>query len=544
MALQQPTTRPAVQRVARPATVGDSDIAASERPVEESQTWVLFSPPTDATTASYLGGTVHSLDTPGRSQLSDVGSLHTAQRTDARLSTTADDDAELDSLDSHLPEFRSLSGSGAQPLSLPLFDSQRAAPVLPGHDGLGSFRLDRPALGSEAQDHIYQFERFNPRRVRRRLDSLEPAHGQNQEEEKRLRIEAWRLEHSRTLLDEVQRETRRRRKSQASMHGLQRSADAESDKMTWHDEDAVATEPPADGFLARVTRKVVKDLLGIDEKLLSVLLGESSLDEHHASTTGAGGLLSERAQESSWQLRMLERLSRELGLLAKHLSRHPGAFSTWTRMQQMALPYAGLPVIPERADAAQAAEASMDPEPEGRSQASAPEFRPTMHQHAPAAGTAGRRADDDARDAGGDYDAATDRTFTKDEWERSLDAKLVLRYLVSRFTSRSKTPAAAGGGSRGAGTPTAQDSAAKMTRVRQQHPLIAPSRAAERRSLRAALPASPAAPRHHSSCASQSTRRSARRSSCSSRRYWDICGSLGTGSMVGAAGPMGSWGEV
>ncbi|PTB74680.1 hypothetical protein M440DRAFT_6072 [Trichoderma longibrachiatum ATCC 18648] len=51
--------------------------------------------------------------------------------------------------------------------------------------------------------------------------------------------------------------------------------------------------------------------------------------------------------------------------------------------------------------------------------------------------------------------------------------------------------------------------------------------------------------RHHSSCASQSTRRSARRSSVSSRHYWDIGGSIGTGSMIAAApnAPMGSWGE-
>ncbi|KAG8427937.1 hypothetical protein J3459_006237 [Metarhizium acridum] len=171
----------------------------------------------------------HSVETPGRSRLSDVGSLHTVARSEdpspARQSTSIlsaiddDDDAELDSLDSHLPEFRSVPGLN----TLSQRGSQNATPVFPSHDGLGSFRFDRPVLGADAQDQIYQFEKFNPRKSRRRLDSFDNTHldldeVQTQEEEKIQRIEAWRLEHSRVLLNEVQRETRRQRKSLASMH--------------------------------------------------------------------------------------------------------------------------------------------------------------------------------------------------------------------------------------------------------------------------------------------------------------------------------------
>lgn len=557
MAFQQPTRQPA-QWVARPATAEDNDAAVQtraspERQPDESQTWVLFSPPTEATTTSYLSGSEHSLDTPGRSRLSDLGSFNTiarsAQHTDARHTSfsaiddvSVEDDAELDSLDSHLPEFRSLPG-----MQVPQVGNQSAFPVLPTHDGLGSFRLDQPILGRDAQDQIYQFERFNPRRVRRRLGSfdrgqLELEHGQHQEEEKRLRIEAWRLEHSQILLDEVQRETRRRRKSQASMHRFQQPGDAESDNMTWHDEDAIQTEEQSEGLLAKITRKVVKDLLGIDDRLLSILLGESLADDDALSSTPRASLLggqslSGDAEEPAWQIHILERLSAELGLLVNQLSHHPGAFSTYTRMQQMPLPYAGLPAIPESSDIPQIADMA---EPERCSQPSAPEFQPTMRQQPQPIGIPGRRVDE-ASD-GIKEDIGMDNAFTKEEWERSLDVKLVFRYLISRFTSRAKNNPSAGGSH--IGVPSAQDNLAKITRVRQHHPLIARPRPVERRAFKATVPTSPVALRHHSSCASQSTRRSARRSSCSSRHYWDIGGSLGTSSRIASHGPMGSWGEV
>ncbi|UNI20805.1 hypothetical protein JDV02_006859 [Purpureocillium takamizusanense] len=555
MAFQQPARQP-VQRVARPSNAEADDVTtharpSSERAVEESQTWVLFSPPTEVTTTSYLSESDHSLVTPGRSQLSELGSLNTvarsARHTDARQSASfsaiddvsVEDDTELDSLDSHLPEFRSIPGAQARSHH----GSPLALPVFPAHDGLGSFRLDRPVFSREAQDHIYQFERFNPRRVRRRLDSFERGHleldyGQHQEEEKRLRIEAWRLEHSRILLDEVQRETRRRRKSQASMHRIQRAADGESDNMTWHDEDAIQTEAPPEGILARITRKVVKDFLGIDDRLLSILLGEAIPEDDELSTTPRASQLGgwEVESDSTWQVQILERLSQELGLLVSQLSHHPGAFSTYLRVQQMPLPYAGLPVIHESVDGPQTAEAT---EPEQHTQPSLPDFQPTVNQQSQPIAIPGRRDDESsvAKD-----DVPMENAFTKDEWERSLDFKLVFRYLITRFTSRSKGATPSTGPH--AGTPTAQDSTAKMTRVRQHHPLIARSRPVERRAFKATMPSSPVALRHHSSCASQSTRRSARRSSCSSRHYWDIGGSLGTGSIAGPHGPMGSWGEV
>ncbi|PHH62223.1 hypothetical protein CDD81_7350 [Ophiocordyceps australis] len=546
MAFQQPTRQPA-QRISRPTPEQDALFpirAAQEQQPTESQTWVLFSPPTDITTTSYLSESEHSLN------LDSLGTVAgSAQQTPVEQAlslsildgASLEDDAELDSLDSHLPEFRSLPG--AQSSSSHLEIQQQALPVLPKHDGLGSFRLDQPVLSPEAQDQIYQFEKFNPRRVRRRLDSLdwqqpEPTHDQNQENETRQRIEAWRIEHSRVLLDEVARETKRRRKSLASTQRSQRSTDVGSD-VTWHDQDHLQPDDEDHGTVARLTRKVVKDLLGIDSRLLSVLLGETTLQEETPGVTPSTNAVppSNKETEQSWHQRILETLTRELGLLVNQLSHHPGAFSTYSRVQQLPLPYAGLPVIPESGDTLEALKRG-NCDDKSRN-VSVTEFKPTM-QHQGLINDARKR--DEGSETTKDEILTDKNFFSQEEWQRDLDVKLVFRYLMSHFTSRSQSAGSTGGSH--SSPLTAQESLAKMTRVRQHHPLIARTRNVERRSFKVTVPSNPGALRHHSSCASQSTRRSARRSSCSSRHYWDIGGSIGTGSMIASHGPMGSWGEI
>lgn len=324
--------------------------------------------------------------------------------------------------------------------------------------------------------------------------------------------------------------------------------------MDWHSEADTSGEP--EGFWTRMTRKVIRELIGIDDRLLSILLGERLPDEEDLSSTPRASARTyapmpaeQPADDNSWQLHVLERVARELGHLVNHLSHHPGAFSTYARVQQMPLPYAGLPVIPEAAvDLAPAPTAPVDPS------LSSPEFQPTLGTHVRPITIPGLRSLDTApAPLHGDTPLTSHgngTTFTQDEWEQDLDIKLVFRYLRSRFTrgSASSSPAAPpfSGGTSHLATSSTQETAAKAARVRQHHPLVSRMRTAtERRpSFKATAPASPVALRHASSCASQSTRRSARRSSVSSRHYWDIGGSVGTGSVIASAGPMGSWGEV
>lgn len=570
MAFHQPTHQ-AMQRAVRPApeereASGVHPVAPNQEALDRSQTWTLFQPPSEEQTASEFSETIPSIHTAGRSRLSDFGTLNTVPRSDRLVGDglsavepsiighdLAEDDAELDSLDSHLPSFRSVPGLQSH---LHHDDDHHhhhhhhGAPVLPGHDGLGSFHLDNPMSGADAQNQIYQFEKFNPRRLRRRRDSLDHAqpeldHELAGEAEKRQRIEVWRLEHSRVLLEEVQKETRRARRSQASLRQVQDLAttapepqspgDSDSD-LAWHDEDATSSGHESGNAFLNFTQNALKDLLGIDDRLLSILLGTSFLsdDEDLSSTPRASqlndGTLGATDTDSNWRDHLLEMVSRELGILVNQLSHHPGAFSTFSKVQQMPLPYAGLPVIPEVAAPADKS-STTDLQPPSA------DFKPTVGAPTRPISISGRHAESPSAD---DADMGL---FTKEEWEQDLDIKLVFKYLRSRFTSRtSSTPQS---NVNHPATSSTLDAAAKAARVRQHHPLTSRTRPTERRTFKATAPSSPAvALRHQSSCASQSTRRSARRSSCSSRHYWDLGGSLGTGSMIASNGPMGSWGEV
>ncbi|KAI0012325.1 hypothetical protein F4779DRAFT_85481 [Xylariaceae sp. FL0662B] len=577
MAFHQPTHH-TVQRVFRPTQEEEAIQHVprpASQPVEDSQTWVLFAPATDAgTTTSYLSSNQKTDITPGHSRLSDLGSLNTIARAHASVGQQQsaslvdvieddEDDAELDSLDSHLPEFRSTPD---------LYNSSNvlshATPVLPTHDGLGLFRLEQEGLGADVQEQMYAFEQYNPRRVRRRRESLDLAQTELENEhiqeiDKMRRIEAWRLEQSRYLLERIQKETRRRRRSAASTLGARQvekevegvatlsatgdmtgSRGGESDD--WHDHDAVELETDHESIWGRITRKVIRDLLGIDDKSLSILVGEALPDEEDLSSTPKASATPVPQQQedeamedpvdSGWQLRMLERVAKELGLLVHRLSEHPGAFSTYTRVTQMHIPYAGLPSIPESiSDPTTDAKAAESP-------AAIPEFRPTI-------GTQVRPINiPQAQPSQAHSQKQVDNSgvsFTQEEWEQDLDIRLVFRYLRSRFMSRSSSATGGVSGNSHLATSGTQDAAAKAARVRQHHPLLSRSRATERRKSKATTPSSPVLFRHASSCASPSTRRSMRRGSGStSRHYWDIGGSVGTGSLIVATGPMGSWGEV
>jgi len=269
-----------------------------------------------------------------------------------------EEDAELDSLDSHLPEFRTVPYQ--------LQPSPHTAPILPAHDGLGSFRLDRQELGAQFQEHLYAFEQFNPRRVRRRRESMELADqdlegDEARETDKMRRIEEWRLEQSQFILEEIEKESRRRRLSE--LRGQRQgpvnqhtegflTLRTESQDTEWHDHSNPASTEKSENGWTQTIRTVIRDLIGIDDKVLSVLFGEGLPDDDDLSTTPKASQINiadstYSRQDTTWQERILARIARELGLLVHRLSDHPGAFSAYVRMQQMPLPYAGLPVIPE-----------------------------------------------------------------------------------------------------------------------------------------------------------------------------------------------------
>ncbi|KAF2729019.1 hypothetical protein EJ04DRAFT_503134 [Polyplosphaeria fusca] len=538
-----------------------------KRPLEESEEWVLFSPAAPSTTArTHTTSTERTPRTAGLSRLSDFGSLDTAARSDQHdddiTEQGTEEGEELDSLDDGLHAFHEPSEYGS-PAGRP---QQSGDTVLPTHDGLGTFQPD-----AEMQDHLWQFERHTPRRrharrrssVQRRLDALEDADDDLQEQDRRQRIEKWRLEQSNALLEEIERETRRRRRM--SMVSAARSRADTSDDST---ENL--------SFWQRLTRRVIRDLMGIDDNTLSVIFGEalpeeamSKLEEESTTRTPLDSMVSHidvsNIPGAPWEHRLLERVARELGILISQLSEHPGAFSTYRSLQDVP-EYAGLDT--SRVTASLVTDIS----PLTTSHGSAPSptaalFAPTLpaqqtHSDASLWGIEEEPETDPLdsfRDPQPNVSATEESARERDYWERELDVKMVFNFLVKRFSSRRSSTSSqprrsssAPPGQAGPASTTRTNESASARRaaiIRQHHPLV--SRNAER-----ALPSQSSAReakrkdgmyrqhlnhqaslrnqvRSSSSCASQSTKKS-KRSANSGRNYWDLGGSVGSGSVLAA----------
>ncbi|TVY45725.1 hypothetical protein LSUB1_G000399 [Lachnellula subtilissima] len=506
MAFRQPTFQPQQRQHPAPASQPIQTTTPRSENLADSQEWILFSP-TSVTTSTART----------RTQASDFDSLDTAAGLDVDLHSSSSqavdeedeeegtEDGELDSLDSHLHEFRTEPS---------VYRGETSGTVLPTHDGLGSFRVNRTSMGPEVQEHLYSFERYNPRRIKRRRASVDVAEEEAEaaESERTRRVERWRMEQSRLLVDEIQRETRRRK---MSMNSARRATTVSALEREQEDvasmsvvEDTV-DEGDGETFWSRITRRVIRDLMGVDDELLSIIFGESLPKDDDLSTTPLAndprGLIpATQSEHAGWEYRLLERVARELGILVNQLSDHPGAFSTYLKTQQIPLPYAGLPMIPESSR-----DLAPPPPPLSTStQLLNPEFQPTLPVAIPTSTSLATEG----------LEGATPRQtcpITREEWERDLDIKNA--HLATASTA---------------------DTAARAARVRQHHPLVTGTRrrSVDRRTWGVSIPGGgvgvglPGLERRgSSSCAT-----SERRKSGSSRHYWDFGGSVGSG----------GWGEV
>jgi hypothetical protein len=539
---------------------------------------VLFSPTAPSVTQTHTTSTDRTPRTAGLSRFSDFGSLDTAARSDqisadiednaTDLATDADEEGELDSLDDGLHAFHEPSE----------YDSPRRAmqrsgeTVLPTHDGLGTFGDNSAAV----QAQFWQFERESQRRKHRRrqssvqqtLEALEEEEELSEEGERMRRIEKWRLEQSRALLEEIERETRRmRRMSRVSTTRSQRadSINMQTKSETNFSSGAVTpvmdepvqaplptpAEPEeSESFWQRVTRRVIRDLIGIDEELLSVILGESLMSSSHSSASSGPktDILKDPALETadsapllgdSWEHRLLERVARELGILVHQLSEHPGAFSTYMRTQVVPA-YAGLSDSPVATPGIASDKGSSYLQQSAASPTGAL-FGPTIQQHSEAS-LWGIEEEPEPEEMLARAEGATQQE--REYWERELDVKMVFNFLKNRFSS---SPSA------GSNTPPPStplfshlngSTAQRAALIRQQHPLASRPGVAESRRRHSQAQQNLFRTRvlsgrtRSSSCASQSTKKS--RKTGSSRNFWDIGGSVGSG----PAGGIGVWGEV
>ncbi|KIW73583.1 hypothetical protein PV04_01687 [Phialophora macrospora] len=511
-------------------------------PISESQEWVLFSPSTADSTITRT----QTSQTAGISRASDI-SLNTAGRSGRLESSVFDEevteDGELDSLDDGLHAFRE------SPL-YPTVSNQTQGAVLPAHDGLGSFQASSPPV----LEQLWQHEAYNPKRkhdghhrrpssVQRRLDTIDEIEAQASEE-KRMRIEKWRIEQSQALMDEVERETRSRLRRGSRQSTYQEtlasinedvlgSTPKQSHYLSQPDEGPEESEP----FWRRITRRFIRDVIGIDEPLLSVIFGESLPEEAFEQRPSSNNALptipeqmpvGRNIEDSKWRDKLLQRIARELGVFVHQLSPHPGAFATYSRSPD----YAGMPVLMSHPKRQDSVPTTVEPRVQDTvSSAMTPNFPPTVRDpaHAESWGF-----EEDPVPATSPLNSSRSLQQEREYWERELDLKMVFRYLRDRFVSRSSVQ------SPQASRQPIEDAATRTAIIRQHHPLIA---RAQRSPVRVRRESRTSIKRPASSCASESVRSSRKASlvmSGSSRNYWDIGGSVGSGSILASGG---AWGE-
>ncbi|KAJ5672947.1 hypothetical protein N7507_002074 [Penicillium longicatenatum] len=540
--------------------------STQEQQDDDTTQWVLFSPTAHTHTTS-----TDRTQTAGASRLSDFGSFGTATRSAAGLEGDAADDealedqldedgTELDSLDDGLHAFRAPS----LPPTSPARVDQGPAALLPAHDGLGSFQ----ASSQLAQEQLWQHEQYNPQR----RQYASPVDEQ--------RIEQWRMDQSRALLQEIERQTRRRdsRVSGSSIHDP--IEEISSARITGALPDA-ASEPEAETeadpetdetFWRRITRKVIRDLIGIDDSLLSVIFGESLPEGSHlADQSGVLNMETVLAREPDpdrpdspiWQSHVLQRIAHELGILVHQLCEHPGAFTTYYQMtKDITSEYAGMSLD-------RLAESGLSQKPTEHADSTSanteidgsmpsPQFIPTLREsNREHEAQWGIEEDDPAADP---VSESARLQQEQEYWEHGLDAMMVFRYLRTRFTRRGYMP-----NDKYTSTPpprNTQDASRRAAMIRHHHPLVA--RAHSRSQTQARRPAQyagvtgpvgvsspllrPHLRRPSSSCASQSAKISAissrRTLTGSSRNYWDIGGSVESSSAIGVGAGLGAWGEV
>jgi hypothetical protein len=520
---------------------------------EGSQEWVLFDPSQAASTTTGTQ-TDRSPRTAGLSRISDFGSLATrpGQLTQSNADDTFTEDGELDDLDEGLQAF------GEPSTCLPPSNQGHTA-VLPTHDGLGTF----PASSAPVQAQLWQHEQYNPKRkhegahrrrssLQRRLDTIEELDLQ-MTEEKRTRIEQWRMEQSQALLNEIEKETRRREryssdtKQRSAIHNVGAGCDLLGTTPKQSDIPSVLAQEieEVEPFWRRVTRRFIRDVIGIDEPLLSVIVGETLPEDMYAiadllnGPEGDSSAHQRSVAYETWPDRLLHRIARELGLLVNKLSPHPGTLVAAPPF--LSPDYAGMPIS---ARSSQTLASSQRPNDESSPKAT-PFFSPTVQD--PSHDASWGLEEETSRSPGGaaaEADDAERRRREREYWERELDIKMVFRFLKSRFSSHS---GAARQETSQLPMATTEDPVRRADAIRRQHPLVARShqpslarlrRESARRSLKRSV----------SSCASESARTgrmpSLARSNASSRNYWDIGGSVGSGSAMASVGVMGAWGEV
>ena len=434
VALPQESRRGNLSELERPAIT-----PSAQQDLQRSEEWILF-PTTARSSFTQTDLTESTIKTADLSNLSNIQSTDDATRSPSKLPATtsqAVEDDDLDVLDDSLHAFHDPASHYAA------LHVEHSQPVLPTHDGLGAFHHS----GRPIQEYLRRFEGLGPSRrrssVQRRLDLAELHDDSYQEHERNERIEKWRLEHSRVLLDEIERETRRRF-SFSSHHtnrvNKRRIGDVVSARKLSaagvDDQAAQQSSFPGETMWQRLKRRFIQSIVGVDDELLSVLFGETlPKPEANGELSSASATRSDQQRgalsRARWEQRLIHRLNHELNIFNPLIKKGlpPGAISPIPE-ETLENTYAGLPLhTAAKAPVLVGEQATPQHKDTPLANPPSPAFRPTLAPRSSDSTHAASWGVDD------DIPSFTEEAARRDTeyWEGTLSISTIFQYMRNRF---------------------------------------------------------------------------------------------------------------
>lgn len=418
---------------------------------QDADEWVVFSP-------SSVGDATTVTGTNPLSRISEIGSVKSAPRIlrhggSYGIPGIFDDLAEDEEEDEEDEDDDYLDGTETDSLQ-PFREQQNEGPVmLPTHDGLGMFPSSSGVISGL-------------RSLEESLRMVAMAGHSQGEEDTNAKIRKWQIEHSQALLDEIERMTRRRM-SLASLRGGNlgqqeknlieedtafmatstedfKSSTSIPTQQNRAEADEMGLEEHEETLWRRITRRFIRDIMGIDDELLQVIFGEALPAETPISFLHEENMVTKDVEE-----RLLNRLARELGVLVNQYTYHPagdGAFSTHHGSFEEYSDDDGSKTPQARSSQPQQEEHAASPHKRQRSQSfasstsSVPQFQfaPTLPQEE--ASHAALWGIEEEQDLDEETLAKRDSQLRKEYWEQELGVRVFFSFLKSRFSSPEPTP--------------------------------------------------------------------------------------------------------
>ena len=462
------------QATTEPQQSAAAAAAARHQAADDREDWILFpTRPRSADTKTIFSECTDTSEDV--SLISDIDGTPTASPSHIAAPNATGNEAleddDLDALDDSLQAFHDPR------IYVDPHYVDPTVSILPTHDGLGTFHQS----GQAVQEHFRRFE--NPtaaaaaarsqgvarvrRRssVQRRLDRVEVHDEHIHEDARNERIEKWRLEHSRVLLDEIEKETRRRM-SYSSHHtnrvNKRRIADASfSQKESTApvvDDLVLPRSSVGDSLWQRLMRRFIQSVVGIDDALLAVLFAEALPNTEEAlDQVNTAGIRNDqqisRLDRKGWERRLFERLTRELDIFNPQLHGSKASVVVSPIPEDASeedQPYAGLPIPPSSDPTVPSAgeHPHLVAEPIfASSNPNSPAFKPTLrhrHLHQPASSCSDTNH---AVSWGIEDDTPSERVLhaevqeETEYWESTPSISTIFQYIRRRYMASRAPPA-------------------------------------------------------------------------------------------------------